>query len=160
MPRALRELGDAAARSELIAAADHGETVLAERAAFDAVPNWVDVTPGGFAAPVEHDYLSGYDANRVQLYLVWSRNAEHAAVKRSADMMARADLAGHVAVMMTLAGEVQEQSNFAGYTALAELATCRHPEEAEGALHDQPYYPATLELLTILASREGSACKP
>jgi endoglucanase len=74
-------------------------------------------------------------------------------------MMARADLADHVAVVTTLAGEVLEQSNLAGYTALAELASCRHPAEAKGASRDQPYYPATLELLTTLAAREGDACK-
>lgn len=158
MPRALRELGQAAARPELIAAADHGETVLAELAAMGAVPDWVDVTPEGYAAPVEHDYLSGYDALRVPLYLAWSGNAAHGAVKRGFDMMARADLSDHLAVVTTLGGVVREQSNFAGYAALAELASCKKSIKSMGALSDQPYYPATLELLAALAAREGGAC--
>lgn len=160
MPRALRELGQAAARPELIAAADHGETVLAELAALGAVPDWVDVTPEGYAAPVGHDYLSGYDALRVALYLVWSGNAGHGAVKRGLDMMSRADLPDHVAVVTTLGGVVREQSNFAGYAALAELASCVQAAKTMGDLPDQPYFPATLELLAILAAREGGTCKP
>lgn len=160
MPRALRELGSAAARPELIAAADHGETVLAELAALGAVPDWVDVTPEGYAAPVEHDYLSGFDALRVPLYLVWSGNTEHGAVKRGANIMARANLVDHVAVVTTLGGDVREQSNFAGYLAIWYLASCRQAAKTFGASADQPYYPATLELLETLAAREGGACKP
>lgn len=101
------------------------ETVLAELAALGAVPDWVDVTPEGYAAPVEHDYLSGYDALRVPLYLTWSGNAGHGAVKRGFDMLAQADLPDHVAVVTTLGGVLREQSNFAGYAALAELASCK-----------------------------------
>ncbi|MFC6760784.1 glycosyl hydrolase family 8 [Sulfitobacter porphyrae] len=160
MPRALRELGSAAARADLIAAADHGETVLSELAELGAVPDWVDVTPEGFAAPFEHDYLSGYDALRVALYLVWSGNAGHGAVKRGLEMMSRAGLEDHVAVVTTPGGEVREQSNFAGYAAIAELASCVQTAKTAGDLPDQPYFPATLELLAILAAREGGTCKP
>lgn len=158
MPRALRELGAAAARAELIAAADHGETVLAELAARGAVPDWVDVTPEGFAPPVEHDSLSGYDALRVPLYLVWSGNADHPAVRRGFDMLSRADLEDHVAVVTTLDGTVREQSNFSGYSAIADLASCALRAERAADPPDQPYYPATLDLMAALAAREGATC--
>lgn len=122
------------------------------------MPDWVDVTPEGYAAPVEHDYLSGYDALRVPLYLTWSGNAGHGAVKRGFDMLAQADLPDHVAVVTTLGGVLREQSNFAGYAALAELASCKESGKTTGVLSVQPYYPATLELLAALAAREGGAC--
>ena len=160
MPRALRELGGAAARPALIAAADHGETVLAELAASGPVPDWIDVTPEGYAAPAEHDLLSGFDALRVPLYLVWSGNAEHVAVTRGEDVMARADLAGHVAVVTTPGGEVRAQSDFAGYRAIGNLTSCSQTAETLGTSARQPYYPATLGLLATLAVREGGACKP
>jgi endo-1,4-beta-D-glucanase Y len=161
MPRALRELGAAFDEPRLIAGADHGESVLAELAAFGPVPDWVDVTSDGFAPPKEHDVRSGYDALRVPLYLVWSENRSHPAVARAEQSFASADIAGHLAVVVSANGDVLAQSNSPGYQAIADLASCSsdQDQEQDNNVQLQTYYPATLELLVKIASKEAKPCK-
>lgn len=157
MPRALRELGAEFAHPQLIAAADHGETVLSELASIGFVPDWVDVIPEGYAAPLEHEFKSGYDALRVALYLVWSGNFAHPAVARGAEGLAKGALMQHVAVVTTIDGDVRESSDMPGYKAIAALASCAWVKKSKDGLRDQPYYPATLELLARVAARESDA---
>lgn len=158
MPRALRALGAAFNEPRLIAAADHGESVLAELAALGPVPDWVDVTSNGFVPPQEHDVRSGYDALRVPLYLVWSGNRGHPAVERARQTFELSDIAGHLAVVVAANGDVLAQSNSPGYQAIADLASCAADQDRDDAVHLQTYYPATVELLARIAGKEATPC--
>ncbi len=154
MPRALRELGMAFDRPELIRAADHGETVLAELTEGGLVPDWTFVTEEGFRNPVEYSSRHGYDAIRVPLFLVWSGRASHPAVEQSAALHARTE--GEVPVVVERDGRVLQRSGYSGYRALRALLTCAEPP----ALSDpESYYPATLGLLAEVARREGQSCQ-
>ncbi|MGR3452946.1 glycosyl hydrolase family 8 [Pseudooceanicola sp.] len=155
MPRALRELGIAHDRAELIRAADHGETVLAELSDPGLAPDWSVVTADGFRAPARHSALHGYDALRVPLFLVWSGAASHPAVAQSAAFYQASG--GRVPTVATRDGKVLEDSDLAGYHALRALVTCAPPPDLAGP---EPYYPATLGLMTQVARREGGACRP
>ncbi|WP_236737071.1 glycosyl hydrolase family 8 [Palleronia pelagia] len=152
---ALRELGAAFDLPDLVRAADHGETVLAELAARGAIPDWIDVAPEGFRAPANHAARSGYDALRIPLYLCWSGRRDHPAVGVMAAALARAPTAGHVAVVTDPGGTVVSESDAAGYRAIQALSVC-DPLPAAGA--QRFYYPATLWLLALVAQREGDDC--
>jgi len=152
---ALRELGDAFDLPDLVRAADHGETVLSELAARGAIPDWIDVTPDGFADPADHAVRSGYDALRVPLYLCWSGRRDHPAVRVMADVLGRAPTDGHVAVVTGPGGTVVSESDAAGYRAIHALSSC-DPLPGSGA--QRFYYPATLWLLAQVAEREGAEC--
>ena len=149
MSRALRELGQAHGAPQLIRAADHGETMLAELSAAGLVPDWTLVTPDGFRPSPRHSALHGYDAARVALYLIWSGRGDHPAVARSAVLY---DQAGPVPVVATSDGIVREVSDYAGFRALRALVRCI---PLPGAMPGQPYYPATLGRLAGIARREG-----
>jgi len=160
MPRALRELGLATERPELLAAADHGETVLAELAALHPLPDWIDVTATGFATPAEHALRSGYDALRVPLYLSWSGRRSHPAVMRGMETLMSASLPGHLAVNVTLEGKVLAQSDQPGYRAIVDLAQCREVKISAEQMDRQSYYPATLGLLAQIARADAGDCMP
>ncbi|WP_292022703.1 glycosyl hydrolase family 8 [Maritimibacter sp. UBA3975] len=153
MPRALRELGAYSGVTELIRAADHGETILAELAATGLVPDWSMITPTGFAQPEGFGTNHGYDAIRVALYLHWSGQKTHPALTQKAGVWSGAPA---LPVVLTPEGQVIERSTFPGYHAIADLIACRpvapHPDQGE------PYYPATLGLLSRVARRESGLC--
>ncbi len=155
MPRALRELGVAAGDSRLIRAADHGETVLSELAATGLLPNWIDVTVSGFGDPQEHEVIWGYDALRIPLYLTWSGRRDHAAVVQGLSLLTKNTDDAHLAVEVTVSGEVRTQSNLPGYFAIVDVAACRKPSPSERVGHSPFYYPDTLALLSDVASRES-----
>lgn len=155
LPRALRELGEAAAEPRLIRAADHGETVLAELAATGFLPNWVDITQDGFDTPQEHDFLWGYDALRVPLYLRWSRATDHLAIDLGRQYMDLSEVAGHVAVEVTATRIVREQSNHPGYLAVRQLASCDAGDDLAPPDAARDYYPDSLFLMARIAQRES-----
>lgn len=157
MPRALRELGAAAGQPRLSAAADHGETLLAELAEEGPLPDWVRITEEGFAPAEDYSPTWGYDALRVPLYLTWSGRPDHPAVARAHETFARATAPGHVAVELHGGGAPAAQSDLPGYIAIRDLARCRRPDAAV-ASRAQPYYPATLEALAALAFSESGLC--
>ena len=159
MPRALRELGEAAGEPALVRAADHGETVLAELAATGFLPNWVDVTPAGFAMPTEHDFRWGYDALRIPLYLAWSGRTDHPAVRSAASLMSDGALPGHVVVEATPQGEVLQASDRAGFTAIRRLIDCADID-VSSAVIGADYYSDTLLMLIDLAFRQGECNTP
>ncbi|WP_023849613.1 glycosyl hydrolase family 8 [Ponticoccus alexandrii] len=151
MPRALRELGEAAGEPQLIRAADHGETLLAELAAADRLWDWVDVTQDGFAAPPDLRPGWGYDALRVPLYLAWSGNYSHPALAAGLRLLQSAP--GRVVVQRSAEGTPEAESDHPGFLALRRLAACQTLPDwpAEG----RSYYPDTLLLLARTAWREG-----
>lgn len=154
MPRALRELGMAAADPRLIRAADHGETVLSELAATGLLPNWIDVTALGFADPQEHELIWGYDALRIPLYLTWSGRRDHVAVGLGLSLLTENTEDAHLAVEVTVSGDVRTQSNLPGYFAIVDVAACRKPSSSERIGPPPFYYPDTLALLSNVAARE------
>jgi endoglucanase len=153
MPRALRELGDAADEPRLIQAADHGETMLAELAATGFLPNWVDVTPGGFELPVDHEMKWGYDALRIPLYLCWSGRFDHPAVDIALKLMGP-DLE-KVTVESTSDGQLLEANDGAGFRAIRAFARCAVPA---GSISGD-YYSDSLLLLAQVATREAQCVK-
>jgi endoglucanase len=153
MPRALRELGTYAGMVELVRAADHGETLLRELAETGLVPDWTRLTATGFTRAEGFSGHHGYDAIRVALYLSWSGQAAHPALRQKIPVFAGG---GETPVVLTRAGRALETSTFAGYRAIARLVTCG-PEIATGG-DGAPYYPATLGLLASVARREGKTC--
>ena len=153
LPRALRELGAAAGEPRLIHAADHGETVLAELAAAGFLPNWVDVTETGFAKPLEHDLLWGYDALRIPLYLTWSGQPDHPAVRVALDLMEGGSIRDHLVVEASSNGRILTQSNKPGFLALQALAQCRDVPDQRPDGSD--YYSDSLLMLAQVAHREG-----
>ena len=155
MPRALRELGVAAADPRLIRAADHGETVLSELAATGLLPNWIDVTVSGFVDPREHEVIWGYDALRIPLYLTWSGRRDHAAVALGLSLLTENTEEAHLAVEVTVSGDVRTQSNLPGYFAIVDVAACRKLHSSERIGQPPFYYPDTLALLSDVATRES-----
>jgi endo-1,4-beta-D-glucanase Y len=153
MPRALRELGIYANQVDLVRAADHGETILAELAATGLVPDWTLITRDGFARPEGFGTNHGYDALRVALYLHWSGRAEHPALIQKATVW---DGASPLPVVLTNAGAVLERSTFPGYRAIADLIGCNAVDPGLEAA--EPYYPATLGLMSAVARRESGVC--
>ena len=153
LPRALRELGAAAGEPRLIHAADHGETVLAELAAAGFLPNWVDVTETGFAKPLEHDLLWGYDALRIPLYLTWSGQPDHPAVRVALELMEAGSIRDHLVVEASSNGRILAQSNKPGFLALQALAQCRDVPDQRPDGSD--YYSDSLLMLAQVAHREG-----
>lgn len=153
MPRALRELGVAYDASTLVRAADHGETILAELAAGGLLPDWTLITDAGFAAPDGLSQAHGYDATRVALYLAWSGRADHPACVQKRHTF-RID--GETPVVLDRDGTVVNTSSYPGYRALKDFILCAPLDPQTRS--DEPYYPATLGLLTGVARRESSAC--
>ena len=158
MSRALRELGYAADDDRLIRAADHGETVLAELSREPVMPDWIDVTPGGFAPPQEHELRSSYDALRIPLYLSWSGRNGNPAVSHVLDRLESAGAPGKLAVSVDAAGGLRDLSDHAGYLAILALGRCGPLPEITTQDTAQSYYPATLQLLAHLANREQRHC--
>lgn len=153
MPRALRELGQFTGDIRLVRAANHGETILAELAATDFLPNWTDVAREGFLPPLEHELKWGYDALRIPLYLIWSGNCDHPSLDVSRTYMSRGAIPNHVVVETTSKGEVLAMSNRAGYLAILDLL--RHPVGRLPENVDDDYYSSTLRLLSAVAMTES-----
>ncbi|MDS9470020.1 glycosyl hydrolase family 8 [Paracoccus sp. MBLB3053] len=162
IPRALRELGEAADEPVLVRCADHSETVLAEMAATGFLADWIDVTANGFEAPQEHDFRWGYDALRIPLYLVWSGQVSHPAVMLAQKMMLTAPIPDHVAVVIGPDGQVEAMSDEAGFRLIADLASCTPSDARKRSTGggSAPYYPATLCLLAQIAMRESGCAAP
>ncbi|MFN3525159.1 MAG: glycosyl hydrolase family 8 [Paracoccus sp. (in: a-proteobacteria)] len=153
MPRALRELGQAAGEPRLIRAADHGETVLAELAAKGHLPDWTDITAAGFAVPPAHDGGWGYDALRIPLYLAWSGGRDHPAVALALRRLREGATPGHLVVRAAPDGQIRTQSDRPGFHALAAVAECSPLPHQPVQARD--YYPDTLLMLSQVALREG-----
>ncbi|KAA9008362.1 glycosyl hydrolase family 8 [Histidinibacterium aquaticum] len=159
--RAMRELGAAAGVPELVRAADHGETLLAEVAAKSWLPDWLVVTGQGPAMAEGYSPAMGYDALRIPLYLAWSGRADHPAVAAARMLKARVNDAlpdGHVPTVISREGRLVAASDYPGYRALWALVEAPARETRALGLvapQGQPYYPATLGLLAEVAAREG-----
>jgi endoglucanase len=165
IPRALREVSAATDVPALARCAEDGVAMLASLAAYGLAPDWIAATPSGFAPAEGFSENNGYEAMRIGLYLAWSGLPAHPAASRQAEAY-RAALDGGAAIGVRPAPTVMERrslrvierSPHAGYAALGGLLLCLDDAVIGAAIPpfttEQPYYPATLHLLTLVAQAE------
>lgn len=156
MPRAMRDLARITGRGTLATLAEDGEALIDELAQGGLVPDWISLTAEGPAtAPESFSQRSGYEAIRVPLFALWSNRAEAPAVAAFSRALASAGpQPGAVTVFDPITQEVLEHSSHQGYAAVTALATCATSNRVGSlipAFSDaQPYYPATLHLMTLV----------
>jgi endo-1,4-beta-D-glucanase Y len=167
MPLAMREVASATGVSSLAICADHGEALLVDVAASGLVPDWIDISASGWVPSVRMSANTGYEALRVPLFLIWSGAQRHPAVQQAATIYNRTVQPGVPVptVLEPVSGVVLESSSDAGYRALAGLVTCSGRGSIGAEIPPfntrQPYYPATLQLFTMIAAnRTSPECVP
>lgn len=167
MPRAMRELAEATGQTRLRQCADDGVDWINQISQSGPVPDWTLVTPAGHVAAPDLSPNSGYDAMRVPLFLLWSGLTAAPALRRFQTDHEAAPAEGNAVpvVFDGTSGAVREKSSDAGYRAIPALTSCALSGRPGAAIPpftiDQPYYPATLHLMTLVAQVEGySACVP
>jgi endoglucanase len=162
MPRAMREVAEATGIPQLAGAARAGLDLMAEIATVQLVPDWVQITPSGLQVPANFSGNMGYEALRVPLFLAWSGERTHPALRRATTMLdgARAGLAPaqNPTVVDARSGAVLETSADAGYAAIHALSSCAAQGGGGAAIPGfdpgQPYYPATLHMFALLSQSE------
>lgn len=161
MPRAMREIAAALMLPELAQVATAGERLVAGLAARGQVPDWILVTETGAVEepPAGFSSAAGYESIRTALFDAWSGNRPSPALQSYARATAAAgSQGGAVTVLDSLTGEVRERSSHSGYAAVAALAQCiasgGRGSDMPVFTTDQPYYPATLHLMALLAQTQ------
>jgi endoglucanase len=158
IPLALRELAAATGIAELEQLADDGSAILADLAVNGLPPDWVQMTADGPAPAEALSNHAGYDALRVPLYLIWDGQAEHPAVARWNALWSRTGGDAMPTVVESGTGVVLEESPNPGYRATPALVSCILGDERGSAMPrvtlEEPYFPATLSLLSRIAQRE------
>ena len=170
MPRAMREVAASTGADGLRRAADDAEILMAQLSDVGTMPDWFSIGPDGPASTPEFSDRTGYEAMRVPLFLVWSGNPVHPAVLRHAAVLRTEakslDFGATPTIIDRLSGLTMESSFDPGYAAVAALVECVSRGGEDGALMPpftaaQPYYPATLHLMALLAQQEGyPGCLP
>tara|TARA_R110000868_G_scaffold221493_1_gene473100 strand:+ start:27148 stop:28251 length:1104 start_codon:yes stop_codon:yes gene_type:complete len=172
MPRALRAVAQVTGQGDLATCASDGETLLAQLAGGGLVPDWIRVGPDGLSTVEGMSARNGYDALRVALFMIWSGNANQVAVTSQALAYQRAANSGrlgqgeYVTVFDRLSGNVIETSRHVGYGAIAAYVNCSVTTQFGAPIPffqtvDQPYYPATLHLMTLISQiQTASTCEP
>lgn len=158
MPRAMHDLAAAFDLPRLAAAAEHQAALLWEVAEAGPVPDWLRLDAGGWAPSPRHRAVSGFEAVRVPLWLVWSGRAGHPAVARALESRGPD---GSYVIRSVDGSTPSAAAPDPGYAAVLRLADCASFGAAGevGAGAPQPYYPATLHLLAAAAAREATlAC--
>ena len=157
MPRAMRELAAATGIAGLATMAATGEELIEMLAQTGLVPDWVALTPQGPTTPPENfSSNSGYEAIRVPLMALWSGNAQSRAVRNFAEATSAAWKTDSPAVVFDpITREALERSSHAGYRAVAALSSCAASGGVGSVMprftSEQPYYPATLHLMALVA---------
>ncbi|MFD1913071.1 glycosyl hydrolase family 8 [Halodurantibacterium flavum] len=160
MARAMRELASAFGIGTLATCANDGLALLAQLGQAAQMPDWIEVTAQGMRPAEAFSADSGYEAMRVPLFLLWSGAQENAALATfsRAHEAAAGDEDGTPTRFDRLSGAVQERSAHVGYGALPALARCAASGMAGSSMppftDNQPYYPATLQLMTMIAQVE------
>jgi endo-1,4-beta-D-glucanase Y len=169
MPRALREVAQATGVSALEDVARGGLDLMSEIASVQLVPDWVLLTGAGPQPDPRFSGNTGYEALRVPLFLAWSGERGHPALRRAAAALsdARRTLPPPqtATVIDARTGTVLEASSDAGYAAISGLVTCIVNGGVGASIPpfdpSQPYYPATLHLFTLLSQIEAyPSCLP
>jgi endoglucanase len=160
MPRAMADLAAFTGDDTLGSLARDGSAMLDQIAKTQLVPDWIEVTAKGTSKPVPRfSSNAGYESIRVPLFAIWSGATKSARVRRFAKAAAQNDPAQPTTVFEPMTGEPIEKSDAAGYQAVAALATCVTADRADLSMPafsvDQPYYPATLHLMALIAQAEA-----
>ncbi|WP_098412428.1 glycosyl hydrolase family 8 [Thioclava sp. ES.031] len=162
MPRAMREIAAATGINALATCASDGEALMTDLATQGLMPDWIEVGTSGMTPAVNMSDKNGYEAMRVALFLIWSGNAAHLAVADQVRAYLQAETSGnlqngeYVTVMDRKSGAVLEASSSLGYGALAAFSECASHSRFGAKIpffrtDEQPYYPATLHLMTLIA---------
>lgn len=165
MPRALRALSSATGDAQFDRVASSCLDLMAEIAHSSLVPDWLELTVAGPRPTERFSRNAGYEAIRIPLFLIWSGETSHPAILRAADAMGQAAQGSAGTVIDTASGQILETSQEAGYRAIAAIADCAARGGNSAAIppfaRNQPYYPATLHLFTMLAQMEIlPSCRP
>ena len=159
MPRAMHELSEISGVADLSKAATDGGALMEEMAATGLVPDWVLVGPKGWSRPEERfSWNCGYEAMRVPLFAAWSGEP----VAHRTERFVRASKAhfepGAPVTVFSRSGEPLERGTDAGYAAIPALADCASDARVGSDIPpfspEQPYYPATLHLMSLVAQAE------
>lgn len=160
MPRAMREVAHVTGISDLDAAGQTGAMMIEALAQSGLVPDWVAITANGLSTPPPRfSFDAGYEAIRVPLFAVWSGNPQSQAVARYlAAVQANSDVAGSITVFDRASGRPKEVSDDPGYQAVSGLVYCAATTGFGAPIPqfstNQPYYPATLQLMSLVAQAE------
>lgn len=161
MPRAMREVAAATGTATLARVAEDGIAMMDQMAQTGLVPDWARITATGWQPPPDgFSANAGYEAMRVPLFAAWSGQAGHAAARRyaSASIAAATDTVDATTVFDRTTGQSLEKSPHPGYQAIRGLLSCAGSDTAGAAIPafstDQPYYPATLHVMALVAQVE------
>jgi endo-1,4-beta-D-glucanase Y len=159
MPRALRDLAASTGVDVLSSVADDGISLMNQMAETGLVPDWATVDATGWTLPPgRFSANAGYEAMRVPLFAIWSGQPTLPAVSRFAAAATENAADEAATVFDRVSGNVMETSPHPGYRALASLASCAGSSNPGAAIPpfsvDQPYYPATLHLMSLVAQVE------
>ena len=166
MPLAMRDIARVTGVTAFAACAADGEALLGALSAQGLIPDWIEIRADSMVPAEGMSDNSGYEALRVPLFAIWSGLADSALVSRAAAALAAGKADGQTpTVMDRLTGVVLEASPDRGYAAIASLSSCVGADPAGAGMPrfaiSQPYYPATLHLMALLAQIETSAdCVP
>lgn len=170
MPLAMREVAAASGADGLRRAAEDAETLMAQLSLVGTIPDWFSIGPDGPYSTPEFSDRTGYEAMRVPLFLLWSGNPVHPAVQRHSAVLRTGintlAFGATPTVIDRLSGRTIESSFDPGYAAVAALIDCVSSGGDNGSVMPpftaaQPYYPATLHLMALLAQQEGyPGCLP
>lgn len=155
MPLAMSQIASATDTPRLAQAASSGMALIDDLGERGPVPDWVLISPAGPNAPPEgFSRLSGYEAVRVPLFALWSGHSRSPAVRAYVDAAAGSGAGLTPTRIDPQTGEVVEQSEHSGYAAVTQLAACASSDGVGSLIPrfeiDQPYYPATLHLMSLL----------
>lgn len=159
MPRAMRELAAATGNAALQRLADDGVALMAQIAEAGLVPDWVTIRADGWGPPPERfSFNAGYEAVRVPLFAVWSGTPDHLAVSRFVTATELEPAEDATTIFERASGVSLERSPHRGYQAVAGLVACAASGNVGAAMPafttEQPYYPATLHLMALVAQAE------
>jgi endo-1,4-beta-D-glucanase Y len=160
MPLAMEDVAHATGADRLRIAARDGISILDDLASRGLVPDWIELRAEGIVPVAGMTDANGYEAMRTPLFLIWSGMPQHPAVAQQARAYGGADtvVGSTPTVMDRLTGRVLEVSDNPGYSAVSGLVVCAMRADAGSFVPafdpSQPYYPATLQLMTLLAQIE------
>ena len=165
MPLALREVAERTAVPDLARAADAALALMAELSERQLVPDWVEITPEGPRDAAGFPADAGYEAIRVPLFLMWSGATQHPALRRYTSAVSHLKGPNTPTVLDRTSGAILEESPDSGYRAVAAISVCASNDMIGSSIPpyspEQPYYPATLHLFTLLAGiRSLPTCFP
>ena len=172
MPRALTELSSALNEPILDKLAFDSLDILSDIAALGATPDWLVINESGFAQRSQFNYVSGYDALRVPLFLVWSDEASHPALlsHRNLYQTDKKTSNSFPVVFDIITGKAQSFSDDIGYRAIVSYFDCMVNKSSFNSnktktmlpyYKNQPYFPATLHMMALLSQIERyDVCTP